>query len=405
MLALGAGQSVAIADEGVVVSPPLPAAERQSQSQAVQQYWTKEAMESAIPMSIREMPSPAAEGVIVSPQAEEQPSAPPGLAPACRPGGNCKKAAPQTINPDAQTGGTLLMTSPPFSPPATPTSYSDYAPFNRWTWDGISNYYRKFPVSTVGKLFFTQLGLNYVCSASVINASTLATAGHCIHAGNNSSTGWSSNLLFCPSYYTAGADPARGCWAWTGYAATSGSWYSSGNPDRDYACFVTNPTGTVVANKVGNVTGWLGRAWNWSSRQSTFAWGYPAASPFPGNRIITVASTEWYEVNMNTTESQKSKYIGSDMTGGSSGGPWWFAMRTTGNTEYADTDGSDITDPRPLDGPYLNGVNSHKRCSASGCPAGSVFTQEMGSPQFRSTTADTGESEDVFALCFSNGGA
>ena len=66
VFAIGAGQSAAIADEGVIASPPLQAAERQSQSQAVQQYWTKEAMESAIPMSIREMPSPAAEGVIVT---------------------------------------------------------------------------------------------------------------------------------------------------------------------------------------------------------------------------------------------------------------------------------------------------------------------------------------------------
>ena len=45
-----------------------------------------------------------------------------------------------------------------------------------------------------------------------IGRSTLATAGHCVHAGNNSPAGWSTNLLFCPSYGPAGVHPARGCW-------------------------------------------------------------------------------------------------------------------------------------------------------------------------------------------------
>ncbi len=53
----------------------------------------------------------------------------------------------------------------------------------------------------------------------------------------------------------------------------------------------------------------------------------------------------------------------------------------------------------------INGVNSHKRCTQSGCPSGSVFTKEMGSPQFRNTTGDNNESEDVFAVCFTNGGS
>jgi hypothetical protein len=53
--------------------------------------------------------------------------------------------------------------------------------------------------------------------------------------------------------------------------------------------------------------------------------------------------------------------------------------------------------------PLLNGVNSHKRCTSAGCATG-LFTQEMGSPQFRSTTADINESEDVFAACFNSGG-
>ena len=77
------------------------------------------------------------------------------------------------------------------------------------------------------------------------------------------------------------------------------------------------------------------------------------------------------------------QYIGSDQTGGSSGGPWWLNL-TSDRVEIAAVDSSPITDPARGNGaPWINGVNSHKRCSQSGCPAGLVFTHEMGSPQFR----------------------
>jgi hypothetical protein len=134
------------------------------------------------------------------------------------------------------------------------------------------------------------------------------------------------------------------------------------------------------------------------------AFGYPQGAPFSGNIIISTTSVEWYEVDMGTGDGQVSKYIGNDQTGGSSGGPWWLNLRAP-SLEVADTDGSEITDPgQGMSGPLLNGVNSHKRCNTAGCPAGSLFTQEMGSPPFRATNNDSNESEDVFAMCFNNGG-
>jgi hypothetical protein len=129
-----------------------------------------------------------------------------------------------------------------------------------------------------------------------------------------------------------------------------------------------------------------------------FSLGYPQGAPFAGNRLIVTASTEWYQLNRNASEPQLSKYIGNDMTGGSSGGPWWFNLR--GGVEIAAVDASNETDPgQGGSAPYINGVNSHKRCTQAGCPAGSIFVDEMGSPQFRSTAGDNNESEDVFAVC------
>jgi V8-like Glu-specific endopeptidase len=392
----------AFAQPGAVSKWMSPATE--AQIQAATAYWTYDRMRSAIPVPLHV--STLGSEAHSSRDLERAPDAYPGFVPGWAPG-----RAPQPasnlqfeVTPNGALRGLPIadvepQTGPPFSPPSSPTDYGNYAPFQRFTWGGGLTQY---PVSTLGKLFFTQRGQDFVCSASVINKNTIATAGHCVHDGSNSDAGWSSNLLFCPSYSPSGINPSWGCWGWV-YESTSLQWFSSGATDRDYACVVTAPTGTIVANNIGNATGWTGRAWNLPSRQATFVWGYPAASPFPGNSLIVDVSTEWYEVDMTSGDGQVSKYIGNDMTGGSSGGPWWLNMRSS-LKEYADTDRSSVTDPSQGDVVLLlTGVNSRKRCTQSGCPSGSVFTQEMGSPQFRNTTGDNNQSEDVFAVCFTNG--
>jgi V8-like Glu-specific endopeptidase len=379
----------------------------EAQAAAIRTYWTPERLTAARPKPFpRAVVQRGTNEVQSSDAFVLDPSATPGFAPGWRPGRTAQPGADARVDVAADDpqyqqllGGNLTQTSAPFVPPATPADFGNYAPFQRFTWQQANN--TVYPISTVGKLFFTQRGVNFVCSASVIQRSTLATAGHCVHDGSNSVAGWSTNVLFCPSVNPAGSP--RGCWAGI-VQSTSFQWFSAGNIDRDIGCIVTAATGTTIANRVGNVTGWLGRAWNWPTRQSTFAWGYPQGAPFAGNRLITTVSTEWYQLNRNATEPQLSKYIGNDMTGGSSGGPWWI-NHTHSNVEIADTDASALTDPAQGGAaPWINGVNSHKRCTAAGCTAGNIFTQEMGSPQFRNTVADINETEDVFAACFNAGG-
>ena len=116
-----------------------------------------------------------------------------------------------------------------------------------------------------------------------------------------------------------------------------------GNPDYDYSCVVTAITGRKVANKIGNVTGTLGRAWNFAASQAERTFGYPQAAPFNGGILQTTASTDWYTHDF-VSGSQISKIIGSDLTGGSSGGPWILGW-TGGLAETVDTDASGVTDP------------------------------------------------------------
>lgn len=370
---------------------------------SVEEYWTVERMRSAQPMPVpmEVYPGDVLQTTDLLVDAPGTPGFAPGWAPGqgAQPGADVAYAlTPDTMEWMATNGFDAL---PQHGGVPTSPATGPYAPFQRWTWFGN---YLAYPTSTIGKLFFTLGGNNFVCSASVIQKNTIATAGHCVSSG--SGTGISS-ALFCPSFCGAacsfGPHPQRGCWAAT-FVGVSGPFHTASATDRDLGCLVLSTTGTTIANNVGDVTGWTGRTWNLASTQPTFAAGYPAGSPFLGHHIISTFSAEWYTVDMTSGDGQVSKYIGNDMTGGSSGGPWWLNLHHR-TAEYADTDGSNTTDPfQTTFGPAINGVNSHKRCSQGGCPTGSVFTQEMGSPQFTKTVGDANESEDVFAICFANGG-
>jgi hypothetical protein len=367
-----------------------------ARAQAIEGFWTAERMAAAKPMPLIErVAEPAEVGLVAIPKEPGGQRALPGYAPGWNPAARRPFVdSKRTITPDHPLYPLAAGEPEPLhgAPGGNPRT-GPYGPFQRWTeFDPITSY----PTSTHGKLFFTLPSGNWVCSATVINRNTLITAGHCNSDGAGN---FATNRLFCPSYLN-GVNPARGCWSVVN-SKTSAGWHLSGNPDNDYACLVTQPAGTVFASPIGDVTGWLGRAWNWSPSQAERTFGYPAAAPFNGLRLITTASTEWYNIDF-VAGGQVSKAIGSDLTGGSSGGSWVLGW---GGAEFADSDGSGATDPGAN---WVNGVNSHKRClvNCSSPPTDfmGVFWQEMSSPPFLNTAA-ADESEDVVAVCSAVGGS
>jgi hypothetical protein len=279
-------------------------------------------------------------------------------------------------------------------PPTNPLN-GPYGPFSRRTHAGR---YLTYPRSTIGKLFFTLNGSDYVCSGSVIHRNTVMTSGRC----NSDGTGtFATNRIFCPSYNQGGINTDQGCWAVVN-SKTSNSWHFSADLDYDYACLITSTTGTIHNTSIGNRTGWLGRVYNAPAIWMVDQFGYPVEAPFPGYHIIQVASPEWYEAHF-TAGGQISKFTGNDMTGGSEGGPW-IAGWAHGSAEYGDTDGSIWTDPSHH---LLNGVNSYRRCRTD-CrrpptATAGIFWQEMSSPPFRATE-DGDEADDIINVCFNNGG-
>lgn len=167
---------------------------------------------------------------------------------------------------------------------------------------------------TNGKVFFTSFGLNYVCSAAVVNSegkSEVWTAGHCVSSGG----AWNTNWTFVPNYYNGVAPYGY----WYSYSmTTTTAWFNNNN---DFA----NDVGASVMYRtngfrIADYFGGQGIAWNQViSGNYVYAFGYPHAAPFDGCCL-------YLEQGYIADGGGGTIYQLNYMTGGSSGGPWlgWF---------------------------------------------------------------------------------
>jgi hypothetical protein len=168
--------------------------------------------------------------------------------------------------------------------------------------------------SAPGKVFFTDGGVNYVCSGTAVvstNESVVWTAGHCLNEGPGD---FFTNFLFVPAYRD-GAAP-YGSFAAPTLVTTAG-WRKRGEfgVDLGAAVVATNESGQSLSDAVAEFPLVFGSA----RKQSYQVYGYPAAPPFNGQRL-RVCNTAWL---MNDTSTRPATIgVPCDMTGGSSGGGW-----------------------------------------------------------------------------------
>jgi len=246
-----------------------------------------------------------------------------------------------------QAGGTPEITGgQPTSaePTATAGGYNYPPPYNRHE---VFCPYNIFPYITIGKLFFQRGGSGYVCSAASIGNYAIWTAGHCIHSGNGKADGWSTKVIFVPAYKDGQAP--YGQWP-ASYLWTRAAWYNGGSLCEDMGGAVLFPQG---GKKISQAVGWLGFAWNWSRYQLWHSLGYPAAAPFNGQRMIdTQASFAYTDPYLKCNPLPHA--IGSDQTGGCSGGPWIWRFGTNnylnGNNSYRYTNPNH---PEEIYSPYF----------------------------------------------------
>ena len=172
-----------------------------------------------------------------------------------------------------------------------------------------------------GKVFMTIDGVNYVCSGTAVSASAgvnlVWTAGHCTTDGPGHTA---TNFMFVPGYYK-GAEP-YGRWTFTSIDSTPG-WEAQGSDRFRYdvgAARVVNTTNAsaTFAGTIGTRSISFGVN---PAGQRIVSYGYPAAGKFNGSQQYACTSPfrRW-----DTVANADPMQISCSMTGGSSGGGWFY---------------------------------------------------------------------------------
>lgn len=201
-------------------------------------------------------------------------------------------------------------------------------------------------VTTTGRVFFTYQGRTAACSGSAVtsaNRSVVITAGHCVKLGGQYHTNW----VFVPGYDN-GQQPF-GTWVATKLVTTP-QWHATEDVNYDVAAAVVAPQN---GNSLTDVVGGQGIAFNQARKQQMYAFGYPAAAPYDGSRLIYCSGVSFDDFLITRDHG-----LNCDMTGGASGGPWFVG--------FNESTGAGM----------LNSVNSFKYVFASTWMFGPYFGNE-----------------------------
>ncbi len=310
LLALSAAGAAAASSAPATVSP-APAFASDVTSHAVTEsgtadYWTEERMRSAVPGD-----------VLANKAMKRSMAAKPAAAP-------LEGAAPSTVEATAPTRASGIQTK------AIQTKANA----------------SESPVPHIGKVFFTLGGTNYVCSGNSVssgNKSTVSTAGHCVNEGPGA---FATKFTFVPAYLNGAAPYGK----WTARALyTPTQWSSGGDMTYDTAFAVMS---TLNGKYLSDVVGGSGVQFNAARGLSYKSFGYPAAAPFNGESLKSCSGTatnDPYNPQFNT------QGIPCNMTGGSSGGPWFIGTSSSGYQNSINSYGYG-SNSNKMYGPYWGSV-------------------------------------------------
>jgi V8-like Glu-specific endopeptidase len=175
-------------------------------------------------------------------------------------------------------------------------------------------------VSTAGRVFFTYQGRTASCSGNAVtsaNKSTVITAGHCVKLEG----AWHTNWVFVPGYHDGQAPHGR--WTATKTLSTP-QWTASEDINYDIGAAVVAP---LDGKKLTDVVGGQGLAFNTGYNQRMYAFGFPAAAPYDGEKFIYCSGTTNRDFLLSDDHG-----MNCNMTGGSSGGPWFTQFNESTGT-------------------------------------------------------------------------
>jgi hypothetical protein len=197
-------------------------------------------------------------------------------------------------------------------------------------------------VTKTGKVLFTMGGSNYVCSGTVVadkgsmpNHSLVLSAAHCIY--DEAADVFATNWIFVPSFDTSPtftcAQASLGCWTATGLAVHQ-EWADEESlttraTTYDFGIAVVGgggKTGTTTQLDSAVGGGYTVSTSAINAGTTVHAFGYPAAQRYKGNDLTYCAGPTFTDqYNDDATWG-----IACNMTGGSSGGPWFKDFASAG---------------------------------------------------------------------------
>ncbi|MFJ3632378.1 trypsin-like serine peptidase [Streptomyces sp. NPDC090112] len=291
LLSAGALVAGALTAATPSIAADAPASFRQQQTPG---FWTAERMRSATPLDVT-----AAPGASRTPVATT--------------------AVPTAVAPTAV---------------ASPTAFPQAG--GAWTGGGAV-------VKTSGRVFFTMGGRTASCSGNSItsaNGSTVMTAGHCVKYQG----AWHTNWVFVPAYSNGSAP--YGQWSATKTFATD-QWAASEDMNHDVGLAVVAPlNGQTLSQAVGA----QGVLFNGGYNKKMYSFGFPAAAPYDGSKLVYCSGNSGKDFLLT-----KDHGLGCNMTGGSSGGPWFqdFNEATGLGMQVSVNSFGYVFFPNRMFGPYL----------------------------------------------------
>ncbi|WP_433326622.1 trypsin-like serine peptidase [Spirillospora sp. CA-294931] len=209
---------------------------------------------------------------------------------------------------------------------------------------------------TAGRVFFSYQGRTASCSGDAVtsaNKSAVMTAGHCVKLEG----AWHKDWVFVPGYNNG--ERPHGTWTASKTLATT-QWAASEDINYDVGAAIVNP---LDGKRLTDVVGGQGIAFNQPRGQRMYAFGYPAAAPYDGSKLIYCSGTV-----INDFLLSRGIGMNCNMTGGSSGGPWFLTFNEADGTGIQNSVNSFKYNflPNYMFGPYF------------GADAQSVYNQAAG---------------------------
>jgi V8-like Glu-specific endopeptidase len=242
-----------------------------------------------------------------------------------------------------QTAGTGLVAHPPAAPAGREEAAASSASSSGALWPA-----QGAVRDTLGKVYFSLGGRDFVCSASTVtsaNRDLVVTAGHCAKDGIGA---WTENWIFVPGYRD-GAGPYGGFTARKMYVPDR--WSGSATDDYDVAMVALAPeNGEHVVDAVGA----QGIDFGGPRGRQVYAFGYPATGQYDGERLAYCSGRPHDDPHSLVA----GQGLRCDMTQGSSGGAWLSrfdsasgrgVITSVSSFKYAD-------DGATMYGPYFGGT-------------------------------------------------